>query len=167
MKVNWKIALPLCVGLIGGAAIVQGLHAQTQSPVLYIVDISEVVNAEAFKAVSGRSNQVAGDRVKVLGGRYVARTDSITAIDGTPPKRMIIIAFDSMEKAKAYQNDPSQKDIDANRMKNTKSRVFWPKACNRIDAAGDGRRVGGLLYLPSHLCLARLAPGSMSGLPES
>jgi hypothetical protein len=46
MKVNWKIALPLCVGLIGGAAIVQGLHAQTQSPVLYIVDISEVVNAE-------------------------------------------------------------------------------------------------------------------------
>jgi len=124
MKVNWKIALPLCVGLIGGAAIVQGLHAQTQSPVLYIVDISEVVNAEAFKAVSGRSNQVAGDRVKVLGGRYVARTDSITAIDGTPPKRMIIIAFDSMEKAKAYQNDPSQKDIDANRMKNTKSRAF-------------------------------------------
>jgi hypothetical protein len=37
---------------------------------------------------------------------------------------MIIIAFDSMEKAKAFQNDPSQKDIDANRMKNTKSRVF-------------------------------------------
>jgi uncharacterized protein (DUF1330 family) len=104
---------------------VQGIHAQTKSSVLYIVEVSEVTNAEAFKAVSGRSDAAAGDRITKMGGRYVARTDRITAVDGTPPKRLIVIAFDSMEKAKAFQSDPSQKDIDANRMKNTKSRAFF------------------------------------------
>ena len=83
MKVSWKFALPLCIGVIGGAAIVEGLHAQTKSPVLYIVEISDITNAEAFKAVSGRSNAAAGNRVTKLGGHYVARTDHITALDGT------------------------------------------------------------------------------------
>jgi hypothetical protein len=36
--------------------------------------------------------------------------------------------------------------------------IAFDSMANRIDAAGDGRRVGGLLYLPSHLNLARLAP---------
>jgi hypothetical protein len=50
------------------------------------IDANRMKNTKsrAFLAVSGRSNQAAGDRVKALGGRYVARTDSITAIDGTP-----------------------------------------------------------------------------------
>ena len=37
---------------------------------------------------------------------------------------MIVIAFDSLEKAKAFNEIPSQKEINTNRAKNTKSRSF-------------------------------------------
>jgi uncharacterized protein (DUF1330 family) len=52
------------------------------------------------------------------------RTGKITAIDGTPPKRFVVIAFDSMEKAQAWDNSPAQKEVNATRVKTTKSRVF-------------------------------------------
>lgn len=127
MRLNWKLAVALCVGLVGGAALAEGLRAESKS-VLYIVEIEDIANADAFRAVTGRSDASAGDRVTKMGGRYVARTDRITAVDGSPPKRLIIQAFDSMEKLKTMLSDSTQKDIDANRMKNTKSRAFIAEA---------------------------------------
>jgi uncharacterized protein (DUF1330 family) len=58
------------------------------------------------------------------GGRYITRTDKITALDGTPPKRFVVIAFDGAEKAQAWNNSPAQKHVNAVRVKTTKSRVF-------------------------------------------
>ena len=43
-----------------------------------------------------------------FGGQFVVRTENVAALDGTPPKRFVIIAFDSMDKAKAW--DKSQCD---------------------------------------------------------
>jgi uncharacterized protein (DUF1330 family) len=58
------------------------------------------------------------------GGRHITRTEKITALDGTAPKRFIIIAFDSEETAQAWNNSTSQKEINALRAKTTKSRSF-------------------------------------------
>ena len=58
------------------------------------------------------------------GGRYITCTDKITALDGTPPKRFIVIAFDSTEKAQAFNNSAAQKEINDARYKFTKSRSF-------------------------------------------
>ena len=89
-----------------------------------VTEIEEVTDAAAFSAVTQRPQAEAAARIQQAGGRYVARTDKITALDGTPPKRMIVIAFDSLEKAKAFNEIPSQKEINTNRAKNTKSRSF-------------------------------------------
>ena len=59
-----------------------------------------------------------------MGGHYLIRTDQITATDGTPPQRFVIIAFDSMDKAKAWSSSAAQKEVDVIRMKATKSRPF-------------------------------------------
>jgi uncharacterized protein (DUF1330 family) len=123
MKTSYAIALAILAG-VGGAAAVQTLHAQGKPPVYVVTDISEITDPEGFKAVGGRSQTAAADRVQKLGGRYVARTENITAVDGTPPKRFIMTAFDSAEKAQAYLKSDSQKEIDAIRTKTTKSRVF-------------------------------------------
>jgi uncharacterized protein (DUF1330 family) len=123
MKTTYAIALAILAG-VGGAATVQTLHAQSKPPVYIVTDISEITDPEGFKAVGGRSQTVAADRVQKLGGRYVARTQNITAVDGTPPKRFIMTAFDNAEKAQAYLKSDSQKEIDAIRTKTTKSRVF-------------------------------------------
>jgi uncharacterized protein (DUF1330 family) len=124
MKTRHVIGLSVLAGVALGAIAVQGLNAQVKPPAIVIVDISEVTDPEAWKAVGGRSNATAAAVFKDLGGHYIARTDNITALDGTPPKRFVVIGFDSMEKAKAWKNSPDQKEVDAIRAKATKSRSF-------------------------------------------
>jgi uncharacterized protein (DUF1330 family) len=60
--------------------------------------------------------------VQAEDGRYFARTENVTALDGSAPKFFAFIAFDNMTKAKAF-ND-SMKKITALRTRATKSRSF-------------------------------------------
>ena len=122
MKTNYKLALTLLAGAALGAAAIQGLHAQAKPPAIVVVDIENVTDPEGFKAVTQRPT--ASTVTVMQGGRYIARTDKVTALDGTPPKRSIIIAFDDAEKAQAWYNSPDQKKINEVRSKTTKSRVF-------------------------------------------
>ncbi|HEY1362182.1 MAG TPA: DUF1330 domain-containing protein [Xanthobacteraceae bacterium] len=124
MKIRYTVALSVFAGAAIGAAAVQGLHAQAKPPVYAVVDIADITDPEGFKALGQRTNEAATAVFKELGGRYIMRTGKITAIDGTPPKRFVVIAFDSMEKAQAWDNSPAQKEVNATRVKTTKSRVF-------------------------------------------
>jgi uncharacterized protein (DUF1330 family) len=124
MRPNFRLAVALFGGVALGALVIQGLHAQATPPSYVITEISEITDPEGFKAVGGRSQTTAAERVQKMGGRYVTRTEKITAVDGTPPKRLIIIAFDNLAKAEAFTKSDSQKEIDAIRTKTTKSRVF-------------------------------------------
>ena len=124
MKVNYKLALTMLAGTALGAAAIQALHAQAKPPVYVVIDIADITDPEGFKALGQRSNAAGAAVFKEQGGRYIARTQNITALDGTAPKRLIIIAFDSAEKAQAWNNSPPQKDVNAIRGKTTKSRSF-------------------------------------------
>jgi uncharacterized protein (DUF1330 family) len=124
VKTQYTVALAMLAGVGLGGAAIQGLHAQAKPPAIVVVDISEVTDTEGWKAVGGRSTAAAAAVFKELGGHYITRTDKITALDGTAPKRFVVIAFDSMEKAQAWKNLPAQKEIDAIRAKTTKSRSF-------------------------------------------
>jgi uncharacterized protein (DUF1330 family) len=62
--------------------------------------------------------------LKPHGGRYIVRTEEVTPLDGTPPKRSIIYQFDSTEQAKAYWNTPEQKKTNETRMASTKSHAY-------------------------------------------
>ena len=59
-----------------------------------------------------------------FGGKNGAVTENIVALDGTPPKRFVIISFDSIDKAKAWYNSPAQEEINAIRKRSTNSRGF-------------------------------------------
>jgi uncharacterized protein (DUF1330 family) len=124
MNAKYKIAVALLAGVAIGGAAIQTLHAQAKPQGIVVVDISDITDPDGFKAIGQRSNDAAAAVFKELGGRYLARTSNITAVDGTPPKRFIIIAFDSVEKAKAWNEVPGQGAVNAVRMKTTKSRSF-------------------------------------------
>jgi uncharacterized protein (DUF1330 family) len=124
MKVNRTLVMALVVGAALGAATIQTLHAQAKSPVYVVVDIDEITDAAGYAAIGGRTAQAAAAVFKDSGGRYLARTDKITALDGNAPKRSVIIAFDSKEKAQAWYNSAAQKEVTAIRTKTTKSRAF-------------------------------------------
>lgn len=121
MKANRKLAIALVAGIAAGGAIIQGLHAQAKPPVYVVVDIADITDAEGFKAIIPLS---APDTLTPFGGRYVIRTEKITALDGTPPKRFVVIAFDNVEKAQAWKASESAKKVDVIRDKTTKSSQF-------------------------------------------
>ena len=115
-----------CLGLaliaLVSAVAVRGLYARTTTPPVYVVvEIDEITDANGFEALRQTADTTAVE-VQTEDGRYLARTESVTALDGDAPKFFAFIAFDNMTKAKVF-ND-SIKKIAALRTKVTKSRSF-------------------------------------------
>jgi uncharacterized protein (DUF1330 family) len=116
---NQRIALGLAMlaGVAIGATAIQGLHAQTKPPVYAVIPILKITDADTFKQIAPKADAA----MPASGGHYVIRSDKITPLDGTPPQRLVIIAFDSMEQAQAWHNSAAQKEVDALRGKSTNS----------------------------------------------
>ena len=115
------LAIAMLAGAAIGAAASNGLHAQSKAPGAYaVIDISEITNPEVFKTLLPKTAASNG----AFGGGNVIRTEKIVPLDGTPPKRFVVISFDSMDKANAWNASAAQKEINAIRVKSTKSRTF-------------------------------------------
>jgi uncharacterized protein (DUF1330 family) len=120
MKTNYKLALALLAGATLGAATIYGIHAQGKPLAYVVVDIAEMSDPLLYRSLIPK----APDAISAFKGRYLMRTEKITSLDGTPPKRFVVIAFDSVATAKAWSNSAAQKEIDAIRTHATKSRSF-------------------------------------------
>jgi uncharacterized protein (DUF1330 family) len=106
MKTRFTVSLAILAGVGIGAMAVQGLHAQSKPPV-YFIGESDISNPDAF---AKEYVPVTMADIKANGGRYVA-AGKPTSIEGEPPKsRIVVIAFDSMEKIQAWRNSEAFKD---------------------------------------------------------
>ncbi|MGA9209725.1 MAG: DUF1330 domain-containing protein [Terriglobales bacterium] len=122
MKTNYKVAIALVAGAAIGGAAIQGLHAQAKPQAYIVVPILKINDAAAYKA--GVIDKVNVADVTAAGGHFVIRSQKFTSLDGNPPERLVILAFDSVEKAQAFWNTPAQKEVNAARMKSTTSLSF-------------------------------------------
>jgi uncharacterized protein (DUF1330 family) len=120
MKQRIALGLTLLAGVAIGATAIQGLHAQTKAPTYVVVAIRSISDADVYKSVIEKA-PAAND---AFGAKFIIRTDKITSFDGTPPKRFILLAFDSPEKAQAWHNSAAQKEVDALRLKSSDSLSF-------------------------------------------
>jgi uncharacterized protein (DUF1330 family) len=121
MKTNYKLAVALVAGAAIGGSVIQGLHAQATPPTYFVADLSAITDPEGFKAVGPK----AGPAAAAFGGRYIMRTENITAVKGTAPKRFVVIAFESLAKAQAWYDSPAQKEVGAILDKTTTQRQFF------------------------------------------
>jgi uncharacterized protein (DUF1330 family) len=120
---NQRIALGLAMlaGAAFGGVAVNELSAQNKAPGAYaVIDISEISSPDVFKTLLPKT----GPSMDAFGGKNVILTENIVGLDGSRPKRFVVIAFDSMDKAKAWDSSPAQKEITGIRTKSTKSRAF-------------------------------------------
>lgn len=115
-----KITFAMLAGAGLGAAVVQGLHAQAKPPIYVVIAIQKITDAEAYKPLPEKGQAAA----EAAGGRYLIRTGKITGLDGTPPVRLALIEFDSLEKAQVWYNSAAQKEADVIRAKSTDSLAF-------------------------------------------
>jgi uncharacterized protein (DUF1330 family) len=122
MKPNHKLALVLLAGIALGGAGVTAIQAQ-QAKVApgYVIAEVEVNDATAFaKYAAGVPGTLAPFNAK-----YMVRAGKITPVEGDAPKgRFIVIAFDSVEKAQAWEDSPAYEAIKPIRHASAKSRVF-------------------------------------------
>ena len=115
------LAIGVLAGVAIGASAVGRLNAQAKAPGAYaVIDITEINNPDLFKTLLSKADAP----VNAFGGKFIVRTEKITAIDGAPPARFVVIGFDSIEKAKEWDNSPAQKEINDMRHKSAKARAF-------------------------------------------
>jgi uncharacterized protein (DUF1330 family) len=121
MKTRYTVTLAMLAGIGIGAAAVQGLQAQAQPPVYFIAEI-DVTNIEAYTREYAPKAQAL---IKSMGGRFLAAGQKVTALEGDPPKpRVVIIAWDSMEKIQAWRNTSEFKELRQTGEKYAKFRNF-------------------------------------------
>jgi uncharacterized protein (DUF1330 family) len=120
MKPYYKLGLAMLVGVAIGVAAVGGIKAQSSPPAYYVAEIFEVNNPDDYKTY------VAGvaATVEKYGGRRIVRAGKADALEGDPPKRIIITTFKSMADAHKWYDSPEYSAIRPIRQRSTKSRNF-------------------------------------------
>ena len=107
MKNRIGIVLGLIVGFALGAVSVHSLHAQGK-PLVYLISEIDVTDPEAYGKEFAPKAQAtvtgSGARFVAIGGAAGANAKPITAIEGTPPKRMTIQAWESLEAMNKWYN---------------------------------------------------------------
>lgn len=105
MKQYLGLGLGMLAGAVLGAAAVTGLQAQAK-PQVYLVTEIDVTNPEAygkeFAPKAQATIRAAGGRLVAIGGTGGAGATSLTPIEGTPPKRYVIQAWDSLDAIKTW-----------------------------------------------------------------
>ena len=95
----------MLAGVAVGAVAIQGLHAQAKAPVYLITEI-DVTNPDAygkeFAPKAQATIKAAGAKLIVIGGAGGASAKPINAIEGTPPKRVAIQQWESLEALNAW-----------------------------------------------------------------
>jgi len=122
VKTNYKLALAtlagLSIGVAGGAAI----HAQqAKAAPGYVIGEIEVNDLAAIQ----RYGQKVPETLAPFNHQYVVRGNKIQALEGEPPKGgIVVIAFDSPEKAREWWDSPAYNAIKPIRQGAAKSRIF-------------------------------------------
>ena len=120
MRTKYTLALAMLAGVGIGAAAIQTLHAQTKPPVYAVVEV-EVQNPDEFQK---EFVPLASKVFSEAGGKFLARPGIATAIDGTAPNRVALLAFDSLDKVVTTFNLAAYKDARKTGDKYAKFRIF-------------------------------------------
>ena len=109
------------LGAVLGAAGATAMHARQMKMVPgYVVAEVDVTDPATFKQYSDK----APGTIAQYGGRYVIRGGKNMSIEGEAPKRFVVIQFENVEKAKAWEDSPEYSAIKPIRHSSAKSRVF-------------------------------------------
>jgi uncharacterized protein (DUF1330 family) len=123
MKTYYKLALAVLAGLLIGVAGARAIHAQQgKTPPAYVIAEVEVTDPTTLKKYGDKAPQI----VASFNGHYVVRGGgNIQSLEGEPPKGFIVvIGFESAEKARDWYDSPAYAAIRPIRQSATKSRLF-------------------------------------------
>jgi len=122
MKTNYKFALAVLAGLSIGIAGDKAIHAQqVNTPPGYVIAEVEVTDPAGMQKYGAKVPET----MAPFNHRYLVRSNKIQALEGEPPGGgVVVIAFDSAEKAREWYDSPAYAAIRPIRQSAAKSRIF-------------------------------------------
>ena len=106
MKMHYTVTFAMLAGIAIGAAAVQSLHAQVKPPA-YVVTMPNPADPDGY--VKNYAPLVPAT-FQPFGGHYLVRGGKKVVFNGNPPN-VVIIGFDSIEKAQAWRDSAAYKAI--------------------------------------------------------
>jgi uncharacterized protein (DUF1330 family) len=124
MMVRHYLLLAGLAGVATGGIGLTAIHAQAPSkpvaPAYYMADF-ELTDPEGIRPYSAG----VAATFEPFGGRFIVRGGEIAALEGERPKgRLVMIAFDSMEKAQAWYRSAEYQKLMPIRQRSGNSRTF-------------------------------------------
>ena len=105
MKTRHAVALATIAGFGFGVLMAQSLRAQSTAHAYVITLFDE------GSMISTGYPSLAPATFQPFGGRYIIHSGRTITFDGKPPTQMVVIAFDSMDKALAWHASGAFKEM--------------------------------------------------------
>lgn len=120
MKTNQNLTLAVFAGFLIGLAggIIRAQQAKT--PPGYVVAEVEVTDLATMQ----KYGEKVPETLAPFNHHYVVRSSKIQSLEGEPPKGLVVIAFDSVEKAREWYDSPAYQAIKPMRQRAANSRIF-------------------------------------------
>ena len=107
MKTHHTVAIAMITGVGLGGAAIHGLHAQAKPPVYQITEI-DVADQEGYmKEYTPRAIAA----LEAAGAKFVVRGGKTYPFVGEPPKRIVVLVWDNIEKAQAFRESTAAKEL--------------------------------------------------------
>lgn len=117
----------LALGVLGPVAAQAQIDAPAAKPAYFVAEY-EVTDRDGMKPYSAQVQST----FEPYGGRFVVRGGGVTSLEGEPVRGgLVVIAFDSVEKAKAWYESPAYGKIRPLRWKSAKTRVYIVEGSGR------------------------------------
>lgn len=121
MKANRKLGVALAIGVAIGAAGAARIHArQVKTAPGYLLAEIEVTDIPAMQKYGAKMPET----LAPYSTQYVIRGGKTISLEGEPPKSIVMLQFESLEKAKAWYDSPEYQAIKPIRQSAAKGRLF-------------------------------------------
>jgi uncharacterized protein (DUF1330 family) len=117
-----KVSLAVLAGVLIGAAAVSGIQSTDAKPgPAYLIAEVQVTDPATMQ----KYGQQVGATLAPFNHKYLVRGHNIQALEGEPPKGgVVIIQFDSMQKAREWYDSPAYQAIKPLRQSAATSRLY-------------------------------------------
>jgi uncharacterized protein (DUF1330 family) len=120
LKPSFTLAGVLIAGMAIGSVTTTALLAQNR-PAGYVVAEVAVHDMDVFAKEYGPKLPAT---LQPYGGKFLVAGGKLTALEGDTPQRFVIIAFDSVDKARSWYDSPAYQELVAVRKRASTAKLF-------------------------------------------
>lgn len=128
MRMIHGLAVAGIAGILIGAVVTQTIHAEqskTAPPGFVVAEVEKDSSKSQDSAAAQRYAREAPKSIAAFNGRYLVVGGNVQTVEGEAPKGyLVVIRFDSLQKARDWYFSPAYEAIKPIRQNTTKSRIL-------------------------------------------